>query len=374
MSAQDRSSGLAIRSLAALALLAGSGCASVSSLRGSDIPDTGIRTSWESAGIEDARSEFQAVFCAQYAETGGEARNCQEWSWHPAGAPALPTAAKGRVPDSARKPTLVIIPGILGECVDQWVTPFSDGYEALRRKGYNIHVVKVTGRGSSAQNARQIHAYMLEHGKNISDAVVVAYSKGLSDFMLALTQPEAAAWRAKVGGLVSVAGTANGSPLANQAAGLYERVLKSAPWSTCKPADGGGVRSISYRQAMQVRRAFLAMPDRVPVYSIAAVTSQGRANPVLSPFVGALSAIDDRNDGQLLLEDAVLPGSVLLGIYHADHWSISLPFESSDAWQVKALGTNNHFPRQALIEALMLYVPARLAQDHARGAVPPAPR
>jgi hypothetical protein len=38
-----------------------------------------------------------------------------------------------------------------------------------------------------------------------------------------------------------------------------------------------------------------------------------------------LSEWDERNDGQVLAVDAVLPGSTLLAEARADHWDVALP-------------------------------------------------
>jgi hypothetical protein len=344
--------------LICLMTFTGTGCAAVLGLRGGDFPSTGVRASWATVGIRDAREDFQREFCYQYSKYDDEKeRDCRSWAWQPAPSSATAhTVAEPRSVASASR-SLVVIPGIFGECVAEWVTPFSDSYEDLRQQGHTVFVIPVSGRGSSALNATIIHTYMVKHRDQLENALVVAYSKGLSDFMLAATRPEAAAWRDQVSALVSVAGTANGSPIANRSDVLYEKLLKKMPLERCGPADGGGVASLTYRQAMTIRDGFLAMPDPVPVYTVAAVSSPTTVNPVLRPFLEAITTIDDRNDGQVLLEDAALPRSTLLGVYHADHWSIALPFEMSHAWQAKALGVNNHFPRRALIAALMNYVP-----------------
>lgn len=344
--------------LSCLITVAATGCAAVLGLRGGDIPNAGVRASWAAVGIRDAREDFQREFCHQYSDyEDQEEGDCGSWAWQPVPSPATASKLTERRSPASEGRSLVVIPGIFGECVAEWATPFSDGYEGLRQHGHSVFVIPVTGRGSSALNATIIHAYMVEHRDQLKDALVVAYSKGLSDFMLAATRPEAAAWRDQVSALVSVAGTANGSPVANRSDVLYEKLLKKMPLERCGPADGGGVASLTYRQAMAIRDDFLAMPDSIPVYAVAAVSSPGTVNPVLRPFLEAITTVDDRNDGQVLLEDAVLPRSTLLGVYRADHWSIALPFEASHAWQVKALGVNNHFPRQALIAALMNYVP-----------------
>ena len=58
-------------------------------------------------------------------------------------------------------------------------------------------------------------------------------------------------------------------------------------------------------------------------------------------------------DHQVLLDDAILPRSTFLGAFRADHWSIALPFEDSrDPWMAP-LSIHNHFPRRALLAAIL---------------------
>ena len=334
----------------ALGVLAG--CAGVG-LRGSDIPSMGIRASWAIAGIRDERAAFASAFCAHFDLEAPGTPPCETWSW-----PKPITGVARSTPGAPR--TVVVVPGIFGECVAEWVTPFSDAYDAWRAAGHTVLVADVTGRGSSALNAARINDFMAGHDAELRNVVVIAYSKGFSDFMLAATSPRADAWRDRVDGVVSVAGTANGSPLANRWRGIYERLLKDVPMDACAPEDRGGVTSLTYAEAMAIRDGFLALPDPIPVYAIAAVSERAGVNPVLGPFHTALAGIDDRNDGQVRLEDTLLPGATLLGIYRADHWSIALPFERSDAKEVFLLSRNNHFPRRALAAALVDYVPARI--------------
>jgi hypothetical protein len=329
------------------------GCAATGGHRVGDFQHPTVRTDWKNAGIEDRRAEFQPLFCRLLsAESPGD---CERWLAMPAaaGSGELPTA-----PPRARPPrrNLIVIPGIFGECVSKWVTPFSADYVVLGRMGYDVTVVPVTGRGSSALNAGIIHEHLDRIPGGLHDAVVIAYSKGVTDFMLAATQPQAGAWLADVSVFVSVAGTANGSPIANHGEDLYRSLLADLPLAGCGPSDGGGVESITYRSSMPIARAFanLGLED-IQTYSVLAITDPASVNPVLAPFHKFLNRMDERNDGQVVMEDAIVPGSTVLGIFHADHWSIALPFSESDAWEVRALARKNEFPRGALIRALLEY-------------------
>jgi hypothetical protein len=73
--------------------------------------------------------------------------------------------------------------------------------------------------------------------------VVVAYSKGVTDVLHALTLFSEVPWN--ICALVGVAGVVAGTPIADYWAGAYEVLLKDIPSSLCPPADGEGVRSLS---------------------------------------------------------------------------------------------------------------------------------
>lgn len=342
--------------LASVLLMPGCG---LQGLRVEDLPRASVRGSWPQAGIGDQRQAFADVFCRFHdAHPDPTRAGCDRWMWpveHTEASSSPPGAPPPAAPPTR---TLVIAPGIFGECVAPWVTPFSEDYEALAALGYKIMVLPLEGRGSSARNAEIIHEHLSAPGLG-KDAVVVAYSKGVTDFMLAASQPGAASWRDNIAVFVSVAGTANGSPAANHGTALYEklidRLLRIVPPPTCGASDGGGVRSLRYADAMPVSDAFAASLPPFRTYSVIAVAADGAVNPFLSGFHRLLSRIDQRNDGQVLLEDAVVPGSTVLGVFRADHWSIALPFEDSDAALMKPLGRHNSFPRGALIQALLAF-------------------
>lgn len=322
-------------------------------VRASDVPRPTVRGSWAAAGIQDQRPAFSAVFCRQLRELSGPGADCRRWHWDAPASPAVVAAPSPSSMPLPRRRTLVIVPGIFGECVAPWVTPFSRDYAALEALGYRVKVIALEGRASSERNATLIHQQLSDPALRLEHAVVIAYSKGLTDFMLAASQPEAADWRDDVDALVSVAGTANGSPVANHAATLYERLLAKLPLSHCGPSDGGGARSLTYARAMAVSDAFVAARPPFATYSVVAVAAQWPVNPALSGFHRLLARIDERNDGQVLMEDAVIPGGTVLGLFRADHWSIALPFEESDALPMLLLGRNNTFPRGALVRAVL---------------------
>ena len=110
----------------------------------------------------------------------------------------------------------------------------------------------------------------------------------------------------------------------------------------------------------EVRQSFLRQtPASVPSYSIVGVTSLDETSSVLKPSWKRLSIHAKEEDGQMIAWEAILPGAKYLGSVRADHWAIALPFEES-AQPPKGVD-RNHFPRDALLEAIVRYVTADVA-------------
>lgn len=333
---------------AAACVYAFSAC-SLRGIRVEDLPEPTIRSSWTHSGIRDERAAFTQYFCQELSQVSPEV-DCPQWLWKP---PTQVVAATNPAAGIVSRRTLIIAPGIFGECVAPWVTPFSADYSALEGRGYRIKILPLEGRASAARNARIIHEHLSDPSLALADALVIAYSKGSSDFMLAASQPESATWRDRISAFVSVAGTPHGSPAANHGADLYRNLLAKIPLDACDRSDGGGIQSLTYAETRRIAEAFVESKPPFATYSVAAVAADGPINPLLKGFHRWLSRIDERNDGQVLLEDAIVPQSTVLGVFRADHWSIALPFEESSAFQMKPLGYNNHFPRGALVRAIV---------------------
>jgi hypothetical protein len=70
----------------------------------------------------------------------------------------------------------------------------------------------------------------------------------------------------------------------------------------------------------------------------------------------AIHSIDQ--DSHIIAEEAVIPGSEYLGIARGDHWAVALPMSEHPKTQKKV--NKNKYPRDALLEAIVRYVTARL--------------
>ena len=154
---------------------------------------------------------------------------------------------------------------------------------------------------------------------------------------------------------VAVAGVVSGTPIADELEGLYAALLSWVPVPACPPGDMGAIKSLT----RQTRMAWLAshiLPVSVKYFSLAAYPATSSINPLLAPFYDHLSQINRHNDGQILIEDAILPRSHLLGYVNADHWAIALPFNRSTKPAAALLAVNNAFPREVLLRAVLAHV------------------
>jgi hypothetical protein len=58
----------------------------------------------------------------------------------------------------------------------------------------------------------------------------------------------------------------------------------------------------------------------------------------------------------------VIPGSTLVGYLNADHWALAVPIARTRNTLGSLLVTQNAYPREALLEALLRFVEEDLAK------------
>ena len=63
----------------------------------------------------------------------------------------------------------------------------------------------------------------------------------------------------------------------------------------------------------------------------------------------------------MIFYDQVVPGSVLMGYLNADHWAIAVPIDREHRFVTSLLATENAYPREALLEAVLRFVEEDLA-------------
>ena len=82
---------------------------------------------------------------------------------------------------------------------------------------------------------------------------------------------------------------------------------------------------------------------------------------ILTSSYKKLARIDARNDSQMIFYNQVVPDSVLMGYLNADHWAVAVPINRAHAMVASMFVTQNAYPREALLEALLRFVEEDLA-------------
>jgi hypothetical protein len=323
------------------------------------------------AGVVDQRPRFREIFCSVLAEHGPalpDYRPCDE-ALTRLGAESAGTGAPVYLGPSKRNLVAMIVPGIGYDCFAPWLeTPGTTAIH-LRTQGYDAEAIRVDALSGSAHNAQQIRDALLAlpQGEGAPKIVLVGYSKGAPDIMEALASyPEI---RGRVAAFVSAAGAVGGSALANDATESQVNMLQHFPGAKCEPGDGKSIESLQ----PAARRKWLGehlTPPGIPYYSLVTLPQPERISRVLGSSYKKLSRVDGRNDSQVIFYDQVIPGSTLLGYVNADHWALAVPIARVHTTVGSLLATQNHYPREALLEAILRFVEEDL-DAHPSGVVAP---
>lgn len=315
-------------------------------------------------GVVDARAGFRPRFCAALAsrDSHRSGPDCESWLHR------LDDEPTAGVSSTARPVAMdvLLVTGAFSECFGQHARPFDAAVTELAGGPHRFRTVVVGGRSGPKHNAAQIAAHLEEHPPDMErPLMLIGYSKGATDIMQFLVDYPAQA--SAVDAVISVAGAVYGSPLADVFDGTYHLLFSHVPMNSCGTGDSGVVHSLR----TDLRRQWLednALPADIRYYSLAAFTTRDRLARALVPTWRMLLRHDERNDGQLIPADALLPGSAVLGYVNADHWAVAMEIE-------KDLGFWAHrdsaaaFPHAALLEAVLDHVGADLAQTGAKVAL-----
>jgi hypothetical protein len=317
------------------------------------VPDPGA----VQANVRDERGRFREIFCAVLESHGRELpdyRPCDQALRHIDPEPA-PTGRPVDLGPSKRRLVAALVPGIGYECFEQWLESPGTAAAHARRFDYDLQVMDVDALSGTSINARRIRdAIMAAPAESGAPRLVlIGYSKGAPDILDAVASyPEI---RGRVAAVVMLAGAVGGSALADDASQAQADMLVHFPGATCEKGDGGAVESL--RPA--TRQAWLTehpLPSGVRYYSLATFPQPERISSILEGSYNKLAKIDPRNDSQMIFYDQILPNSTLVGYLDADHWAIAVPVSRSHPVIGSMFVTQNAYPREALLEALLRFL------------------
>jgi hypothetical protein len=301
-----------------------------------------------SGSSTDRSADFANLFCSVLAQEHPDAGYWGDCSQYLAGA-APHSVALTAIPNTYR---LVVVPGVLSSCAT--TTPaYQEGRAYLHEKfGLSAELLPVPNE-SSETNAQTIAQYLKDQfKKDPRKFILLGYSKGAPDIQVALaSDPDAAA---TVAAFVTVAGAVGGSPIADALPGQANRWIQQVHFGQCE-----GDLSVAFKSLRRdVRQAFLADNTNpvVPTYSLAAVADNSTVSKMLLESWQLMNVYDPQQDSQVAKDDAIAPGARYLGAARADHFAVALPFEALKDADVQKLVDKNHYPRTALLEALLRFV------------------
>jgi len=309
------------------------------------------------AGITDGRSRFREIYSAVREDHGTNL---------PFDRPADGNAALWRLPDEPNatgRPvalgrstagfTVLMVPGLLADCMGVKPRMFDDATAGIEAFGYKTGYIPTSGRQRSETNAGIVRGAVMAVPGNPA-IILVTHSKGTADTLEALAQyPELAA---RVKAVISFSGTVNGSPLADAFPEFLARLIEKIHMASCPP--GQNVEAFDSLRRL-TRLTWLAtheLPKSVRYYSLAAFAAPEDISAILRPFYNFLAATEPLNDGMVVCSDAIIPGSTLLGYPNADHLAVAIPFGENASALSAALVDHNDYPRAVLLEAAVRYV------------------
>jgi hypothetical protein len=304
------------------------------------------------AATNNFASAFGDIFCSvlkQNNPDGGNWSACSQYIDAPGkeDATLAPLSTKYRV---------LIVPGFMSSCFSD-SPAFQEGQKALKEKyGMDVDLLQISN-DSSESNAKAIGQYIRGHASNDARKyILVGYSKGTPDIQVALTQESDIA--AHVAAFISVAGASGGSQVADLLPQVAEKYMTTTPLKSCQGNMSTGFKSLQRAN----RQAFLAAhPDPVvPTYSIVAKSGENNTSKALMQTWRILATYGVGEDGQLLRDDAIVPGAKFLGAALADHFAIALPFDKSPDSTIRSNMDKTVYPRAALLESLVRFVTADL--------------
>jgi hypothetical protein len=251
---------------------------------------------------------------------------------------------------------VLIVPGIMSSCVAD--TPAFQGGQKTLQDQYSVSISLLqVPNDSSELNAKMIANFLsTESRTDPRKWIVIGYSKGATDVMVALAKEQGAAQH--VAAFVSVAGAIGGSPIAGALPAVADKWIRQYNMKGCQGDLPSGFKSLQ----RDARAEFLAAYPRMPVPSYSIVTKSDITNTskALLQTWQLLQAFGPVADGQLLKDDEIVPESTVLGVALADHFAVALPFDKSTNSLIRSGMDKNRYPRAALLEAIVRFVSSDL--------------
>jgi hypothetical protein len=271
--------------------------------------------------------------CDSYLETGGGTR------------PDLPAISTNY--------RVLVVPGFFSQCASGVAPAFDEGVKALQQMGLTVETW-VPPNASSEDNARNFAQYVRDHMGLLDQRkyIVIGYSKGAPDVQVALAKE--AGMKDSVAAFVAVAGAIGGSAIADAIPAVANQYIERFKLGKCE----GDVSAAFNSLKREVRRAFLAQYPNplVPSYSIPALSNESSTSKGLLEAWKLMASFALRQDSQLAFDDAIIPGSKVLGGARADHLAVALPFDKATDATVRSFADKGRYPRAALLEAIVRFV------------------
>jgi hypothetical protein len=299
------------------------------------------------SGAPDVK--FANLFCSVREKENpdsGDWSGCEQFLQTP------PQARVDLAPLSS-KYRVLIVPGFFSACASSIAPAFGDGLDHMRNQHKMTVESWVPPNDSSEANGAALAQYLRDH--MVTDQrkyIVLGYSKGAPDVQTALAlHPEA---KDAVAAFIAVAGAVGGSLIADLLPAQANNWISRFKMGKCE----GDVATAFTSLKKSVRQQFLAAHPNpvVPSYSLPATSDRAHTSKALLEAWQLMSFLSQRQDSQLAYEDAILPGSTVLGTARADHLAVAMPFEKASDSSIRSFADQGHYPRAALLEAMLRFV------------------